>query len=78
MGGNGCEKEKVVCTSGVSNSPCGMGSPVGTVIAALTIGLIETLVAGYIGFFLPRDAIAFVALIILLLVKPEGLMGKKA
>ncbi len=56
----------------------GLGSPVGTVIAALLIGLIETLVAGYIGFFLPRDAIAFVALIIILLIKPEGLISKKA
>jgi branched-chain amino acid transport system permease protein len=56
----------------------GLGSPVGTVVAALTIGLVETLVAGYIGFFLPRDAIAFVALIIILMIKPEGLMSKKA
>ncbi len=56
----------------------GLGSPVGTVVAALLIGLIETLVAGYIGFFLPRDAIAFVALIIILLIKPEGLISKKA
>lgn len=56
----------------------GLGNPLGTVIAALLIGLIETLVAGYIGFFLPRDAIAFVALIFILLLKPKGLMGKKA
>jgi branched-chain amino acid transport system permease protein len=51
---------------------------VGTVVAALLIGLVETLVAGYMGSFLPRDAIAFVALIIILLIKPEGLMSKKA
>lgn len=56
----------------------GLGSPVGTVVAALVIGLIETLIAGYVGFFLPRDAIAFVALIIILLIKPEGLLSKKA
>ncbi|HEY3425497.1 MAG TPA: branched-chain amino acid ABC transporter permease [Negativicutes bacterium] len=56
----------------------GLGSPVGTVVAALLIGLVETLVAGYLGSFLPRDAIAFVALIIILLIKPEGLMSKKA
>ena len=56
----------------------GLGSPVGTVVAAMIIGLVETLVAGYIGSFIPRDAIAFVALIIILLIKPEGLMGKKA
>lgn len=56
----------------------GLGNPLGTVVAALLIGLVETLVAGYIGFFLPRDAIAFVALIIILLIKPQGLMSKKA
>ncbi|MCX7780210.1 MAG: branched-chain amino acid ABC transporter permease [Negativicutes bacterium] len=56
----------------------GLGNPVGTVAAAVMIGLIETLIAGYIGFFLPRDAIAFVALIIILLIKPEGLMSRKA
>lgn len=56
----------------------GLGNPVGTVVASLVIGLTETLIAGYIGFVLPRDAIAFVALIILLLIRPEGLMGKKA
>lgn len=54
----------------------GLGSPVGTVVAALLIGLVETLIAGYVGFFLPRDAIAFVALITILLIKPEGLMSK--
>ncbi|MCL6611677.1 MAG: branched-chain amino acid ABC transporter permease [Peptococcaceae bacterium] len=54
----------------------GLGNPVGTVAAALLIGLVETLVAGYVGFFLPRDAIAFVVLIIVLLLKPEGLMSK--
>ncbi|MFZ5649621.1 MAG: branched-chain amino acid ABC transporter permease [Bacillota bacterium] len=56
----------------------GLGSPVGTVAAALLIGLVETLIAGYVGFFLPRDAIAFVALIIILLFRPEGLMSKTA
>lgn len=56
----------------------GLGNPVGTVVASLLIGLTETLIAGYVGFVLPRDTIAFLALIILLLVKPEGLMSKKA
>lgn len=55
----------------------GLGNPVGTVVASLVIGLTETLIAGYIGFILPRDTIAFVALIILLLIRPEGLMSKK-
>jgi branched-chain amino acid transport system permease protein len=55
----------------------GLGNPVGTVIAALVIGLVETFIGGYIGFFLPRDAIAFIALIILLLIRPKGLSVSK-
>jgi len=55
----------------------GLGNPVGTVIAALVIGLVETFIGGYIGFFFPRDAIAFVALIILLLIRPKGLFASK-
>ncbi|MDI6601020.1 MAG: branched-chain amino acid ABC transporter permease [Thermoanaerobacteraceae bacterium] len=53
----------------------GLGNPVGTVLAALIIGLVETFLGGYIGFFLPRDAIAFVALIIMLLIRPKGLFA---
>jgi branched-chain amino acid transport system permease protein len=56
----------------------GLGNPLGTVIAGLLIGLIETLIAGYVGFVLPRDAIAFVVLIVILLFKPKGLIGNKA
>jgi len=55
----------------------GLGSPFGAVIAAMTIGMLETLVGGYIGFFLPRDAIAFIALVVILLVKPTGLIREK-
>lgn len=54
----------------------GLGNPFGTVIAALFIGLIETFIGGYIGFFLPRDAIAFLALILIILLKPQGLFAK--
>jgi len=55
----------------------GLGSPMGTVLAALVIGMAETLIGGYIGFFLPRDAIAFVVLILILLWRPQGLLGKR-
>ena len=51
----------------------GLGNPLGAVTAAMLIGLIETLVGGYIGFFLPRDSIAFIVVIIMLLIKPQGL-----
>ena len=55
----------------------GLGNPLGTVIASLLIGLAETLVVGYIGFKLPRDAIAFIALILILMVKPQGLFARR-
>ena len=48
----------------------GLGNPVGAVVAAMLIGVIETLVGGYIGFFLPRDSIAFIVVIIMLLITP--------
>ena len=56
----------------------GLGNPVGTVVAGLLIGVVETLSAVYIGTILPRDAIAFIVLIIVLLVKPSGLVTKKS
>ena len=55
----------------------GLGNPLGAVPAAMLIGLIETLVGGYIGFFLPRDSIAFIVVIIMLLIKPQGLFVRK-
>lgn len=56
----------------------GLGNPIGTVVAGLLIGLAETMSAVYIGSFMPRDAIAFIFLIIVLIVKPEGLITKKS
>jgi len=54
----------------------GMGSLPGAVLGGFLIGVVETLVAGYIssGY---RDAIAFAILIIVLTVKPTGLFGLK-
>lgn len=53
----------------------GIGNIPGAVIGGLIIGLAETLVAGY-GSSTYRDAIAFLILIIILLFKPEGILGK--
>ena len=52
----------------------GIGNIPGAVVGGLLIGLAEQLTAGYIS---PdyRDAITFVILIVILLVKPEGLLG---
>lgn len=56
----------------------GLGSPIGTICAAMLLGIVETLVAARFGFILPRDTIAFLALILVLLVRPQGLVASKA
>jgi branched-chain amino acid transport system permease protein len=53
----------------------GIGSIPGAVLGGLIIGLAETMVAGY-GSSTYRDAIAFLILIVILLCKPEGILGK--
>lgn len=54
----------------------GIGNFPGAAVGGIIIGLVETFTVGY---FSPtyRDAIAFAILIIILLVKPTGLFGKK-
>lgn len=54
----------------------GIGVMPGAVLGGFIIGVIETLVAGYIssGY---RDAIAFAILILVLAVRPQGILGKK-
>lgn len=52
----------------------GLGNPLGTILAAMLLGLLETFVVAYFGFVFPRDAIAFLALTVILLVRPRGLL----
>ena len=54
----------------------GIGNLPGAALGGVIIGVTETLVAGYISSTY-RDAIAFGILILILLVKPSGLLGKK-
>lgn len=54
----------------------GLGSPVGTVIAGLFIGLVETMLSAYDLAFIPKDSVAFIVLILVLLIKPSGLISK--
>jgi branched-chain amino acid transport system permease protein len=54
----------------------GIGNLPGAVLGGILIGVTETLVSGYISSTY-RDAIAFTVLILILLVKPSGLLGKK-
>jgi branched-chain amino acid transport system permease protein len=56
----------------------GLGSVRGTLIASVVLGLVESYGTIFIGSWLNRDAIAFVALIALLLVRPQGLTGARA
>lgn len=53
----------------------GLGSIPGAVLGALILGVGETMISGYISSSL-RDLFAFALLIIVLIVKPNGLMGK--
>ena len=54
----------------------GVGVLPGAMVGGLVVGVIETFSAGYIssGY---RDAISFVVLILVLLIKPSGLFGSK-
>jgi branched-chain amino acid transport system permease protein len=53
----------------------GIGSIPGAVIGGLLMGVSEYLVVGYVSSTY-RDAIAFVILILVLLIKPAGLLGR--
>ena len=54
----------------------GIGSIPGAMLGGMLLGLIETFGSAYIDI-LPSDAIVFFVLIIILLVKPAGLLGKQ-
>lgn len=55
----------------------GIGSLPGAVIGGLVVGVSESLGATFLGSTY-RDSIAFIILIIVLIVRPTGLFGKKA
>lgn len=54
----------------------GMGSVPGAIIGALGLGVLESLAAVYISFD-HRDTYGLVILILVLLLRPQGLMGEK-
>jgi branched-chain amino acid transport system permease protein len=54
----------------------GMSSGLSTVIGGLLLGLLESLGAGYISASY-KDAIAFIILLLILFIRPEGLFTKK-
>ena len=53
----------------------GIGSVPGAMIGGLFIGIAETMVVAY-GSSLYRDAIVYLILILILIIKPDGLLGK--
>lgn len=54
----------------------GIGNIAGAALGGLILGIVETFVSGYLSSTF-RDAIAFAILIIILLFRPTGLLGKK-
>ena len=53
----------------------GIGLIPGALLGGFSLGLIETIVSAY-GGSIYKDAVAFAILIVVLLVKPAGLLGK--
>ena len=57
----------------------GMGNPLGAVLGGLLVGILESLGAGIspIGWSGFKDAIAFSVMLIVLLAKPTGILGRR-
>ena len=55
----------------------GLGNVKGTLIAALLLGVVEAFGTIYVGTILDRDAIAFAFLIVILMIRPQGLFAGK-
>lgn len=55
----------------------GLGNPLGAAVAAFILGIVESLGAGYVSSGM-KDAIAFLVLIAVLLVKPSGIFGERS
>jgi branched-chain amino acid transport system permease protein len=53
----------------------GLGNLQGTLIASLALGLVESYGTIFVGGFMDRDAIAFLFLIAVLIIRPQGLVG---
>jgi len=53
----------------------GLGSPLGAVLGGLTLGLTEALAAGYLSSTY-KDAVPLFLLLMILLLRPQGLIGK--
>lgn len=54
----------------------GLGSMRGTLIACFALGVLESYGTIYVGDFMDRDAIAFAFLILVLMLRPQGLFAR--
>jgi branched-chain amino acid transport system permease protein len=55
----------------------GLGSVRGTLIASLILGVVEAFGAVYLADVFDRDGIGFLFLIVVLMARPQGLLGRK-
>ena len=55
----------------------GLGSVRGTLIASFGLGIVEAFGTIFIGHILDRDAIAFLFMIVVLMIRPQGLLGQR-
>lgn len=53
----------------------GLGNPFGAVAGGILIGVVESVTAGYVSSGM-KDAIAFLMLLLVLIFRPQGLVGK--
>lgn len=54
----------------------GLGNVWGAIISGYLLALIETFFIVWFGFLLPRDAVAFLILVLVLMFRPRGLFGR--
>jgi len=54
----------------------GLGNVPGTLVASVLLGVVESYGSVFLDKLMDRDAIAFLSLIIVLMVRPQGLLGK--
>lgn len=55
----------------------GLGNVTGTVVASYLLAVAETFIVANWGYFLPRDAIAFICMIVMLIIMPSGVLGRR-
>jgi branched-chain amino acid transport system permease protein len=55
----------------------GLGNVIGTLVASVLLGVVESFGTVYLSNILDRDAIAFLFLVIVLMIRPQGLFAAK-